>query len=148
MPIGLHDVRLRFKKKESRHSNTLTLKSLLLFYRYFFSLLVMTSHGAGVSSSKFARNLLLGLLYLPIPTRAGFKSTRPYIVFSPKLFESNMFLFTTFNLLAYLPSMVYIIPYSVKKISPRRVFGYNSLPWLLIDTRIGGNASYKPPGAP
>ena len=42
-----------------------------------FSCLVITSYGAGVSSSKFGRNVLLGLLYLPIPTRAGFKSTRP-----------------------------------------------------------------------
>ena len=39
--------------------------------------LVITSYGAGVSGSKFGRNYLLGLLYLSIPTRAGFKSTRP-----------------------------------------------------------------------
>ena len=30
---------------------------------------------------------------------------------------------------------------------PRRVFGHISLPRALIGTRIGGNASYKPPGA-
>ena len=42
-----------------------------------FSFLVITSYGAGVSGSKFGRNYLLGLLYLPITTRAGFKSTRP-----------------------------------------------------------------------
>ena len=42
-----------------------------------FSWLVITSYGAGVSGSKFGRNVLLGLRYLPIPTRAGLKSTRP-----------------------------------------------------------------------
>ena len=29
-----------------------------------------------------------------------------------------------------------------------RVFGHNSLPRTLTCTRIGGNASYQPPGAP
>ena len=28
------------------------------------------------------------------------------------------------------------------------VFGHNSLPQALIGTRIGGNGSYQPPGAP
>merc|ERR1712078_865942 len=28
-----------------------------------------------------------------------------------------------------------------------RVFGHNSAPWRRIGTRIGGNSSYKPPGA-
>ena len=31
---------------------------------------------------------------------------------------------------------------------PPRVFGHNSLPRALVGTRIGGNCSYKPPGAP
>ena len=39
------------------------------------------------------------------------------------------------------------IPGTVKK-SPPRVFGHNSLPRTLTGTRIGGNASYQPPGAP
>ena len=38
-----------------------------------FSFSVITSYGVGVSSSKFSRQFLLGLLYLPIPTRAEFK---------------------------------------------------------------------------
>ena len=42
-----------------------------------FSCLVITSYGVGVSGSKFCRFVLLGLLHLPISTRAGFKSTRP-----------------------------------------------------------------------
>merc|ERR1712023_347802 len=37
-----------------------------------FSLLFITSHCAEVSGSKFGRNVLLVLLYLPITTRAGF----------------------------------------------------------------------------
>ena len=41
-----------------------------------FSCLVITSYVVGVSSSKSGRIVLLGLLYLPITTRAGFKSTR------------------------------------------------------------------------
>ena len=35
-----------------------------------------------------------------------------------------------------------------KKKSPPRDFGHNSRPRALIGTRIGGNASYQPPGAP
>ena len=35
-----------------------------------------------------------------------------------------------------------------KKNPPRKVFGYNSLLQHRRGTRIGGNASYKPPGAP
>ena len=35
-----------------------------------------------------------------------------------------------------------------KTIPPRRVFGYKSSPWALTGIRIGGNGSYKPPGAP
>ena len=42
-----------------------------------FTFWVITVYFAGVSGSKFGRCFLLGLLYLPIPTRAGFKSTRP-----------------------------------------------------------------------
>ena len=38
-----------------------------------FGFWVITSDGAGVSSSQFGRHFLLGLLYLPIPTRTGFK---------------------------------------------------------------------------
>ena len=51
-----------------------------------FSFLVITSYGGRVSGSKFGRYFLLGLLYLPIPTRAGFESTRPWFL-SPEVFE-------------------------------------------------------------
>ena len=34
-----------------------------------------------------------------------------------------------------------------KKIPPPRVFGHNSAPLRLIGTRIGGNSSYRSPGA-
>ena len=40
-----------------------------------------------------------------------------------------------------------ILPWTVKK-SPSRVFGHNSLLRTLTGTRIGGNDSYQPPGAP
>ena len=39
-------------------------------------------------------------------------------------------------------------PYTVRKFPPGGVSGHNSLPWALIGTRMGGNASDKPPGAP
>ncbi len=52
------------------------------------SFLVITSHGAGVSSSKFGRIVLLGLLYLPIPTRARFKNTRPQF-FNPDFVQKK-----------------------------------------------------------
>ena len=35
-----------------------------------------------------------------------------------------------------------------KQLPPRRVFGRNSLPRAHIGTRIDGNVSYQPPGAP
>ena len=55
--------------------------------------------------------------------------------------------FVTLQLSYLVPRCEFSIPYSVKK-SPPRVVGYNSLPRALIGTRIGGKASYKPPGAP
>ena len=57
------------------YAQTLILVKLILVK--LISCLVITSYGAGVSGSKFGRIFLLGLLYLPIPTRAGFKDTGP-----------------------------------------------------------------------
>ena len=52
----------------------------------------------------------------------------------------------------YIHTYIYIYVYTHTgdegKSSPPRVFGHNSLPRTLTGTRIGGNGSYQPPGAP
>ena len=63
-----------FKEKSTLYAHIETVVAFLVVK--LFSCLLITSHGAGVSGSKFGRHFLLGLLYLPIPTRAGLKSTR------------------------------------------------------------------------
>ena len=60
----------------------------LLGKAYLISFLIISSDGVGVSSSKFGRHFLLGLLYLPIRTRAIFEAVDPSCV-APMLFENK-----------------------------------------------------------